>query len=139
MFLRSTSRLARASPLFRRYATSVRPQGLSEILQKNPDDVVITYARRTAIGRAFKGQFKDIPVDELLHALFKAALAESNLDPSRIDDICVGGFFPRFQGKGHALSSGNVRNVPSPFPPLHVSSSCPRCRDPSGSAYFDGE
>jgi hypothetical protein len=52
--------------------------------------VVITYAKRTAIGRAFKGQYKDIPVDELLHALFKAALADSKLDPSKIDDICVG-------------------------------------------------
>jgi Thiolase, N-terminal domain len=55
-----------------------------------PDDVVITYAKRTPIGRAWKGQFKDVPVDELLNALFKASLAESKLDPHKIDDICVG-------------------------------------------------
>ncbi|TEB35004.1 3-ketoacyl-CoA thiolase [Coprinellus micaceus] len=115
MFLRSTSRLARASPLFRRYATSVRPQGLSEILQKNPDDVVITYARRTAIGRAFKGQFKDIPVDELLHALFKAALAESKLDPSKIDDICVGTCHPPsplYMSRAATLAAGIPPEVP---------------------------
>jgi acetyl-CoA acyltransferase 1 len=41
------------------------------ILDKRYDDVVITFAKRTAVGRAKKGQFKDTPVDELLHALFK--------------------------------------------------------------------
>jgi len=41
------------------------------LLQKKDDDVVITFAKRTAMGRAKKGQLKDVPVDELLHALFK--------------------------------------------------------------------
>ena len=45
--------------------------GLKKILQKNPDDVVITFAQRTAMGRAKKGQLKDVPVDELLHGLLK--------------------------------------------------------------------
>lgn len=44
---------------------------LHNILEKKPDDVVITFAKRTAVGRAKKGQLKDTPVDELLHALFK--------------------------------------------------------------------
>ena len=43
----------------------------ANILDKCNDDVVITFAKRTAVGRAKKGQFKDTPVDELLHALFK--------------------------------------------------------------------
>ena len=43
----------------------------TNILDKCYDDVVITFAKRTAVGRAKKGQFKDTPVDELLHALFK--------------------------------------------------------------------
>lgn len=46
-------------------------RGLSAVLQKNPDDVVITFAKRTAMGRNKKGQFKDIPVDEMMQALFK--------------------------------------------------------------------
>jgi acetyl-CoA acyltransferase 1 len=45
--------------------------GLSKILQKHPNDVVITFAKRTAMGKAKKGQFKDTPVDEMLYALFK--------------------------------------------------------------------
>lgn len=106
--------------MFRRYASSSRPQGLAEILQKNPNDVVITYAKRTAIGRAFKGQFKDIPVDELLHALFKATLADSKLDPSKIDDICVGGFYPIFQARERALSQAYLGTCHPPSP-LYIS------------------
>ena len=53
-------------------AASSAPRGLSAVLDKKPDDVVITFAKRTAMGRARKGQLKDTPVDELLHALFKA-------------------------------------------------------------------
>lgn len=66
------SSLAHRSPfLIRAASTRVPPKGLSAILQKNPDDVVITYAKRTAIGKAKKGQLKDAPVDEILLALFK--------------------------------------------------------------------
>ena len=43
----------------------------NSILTKNPDDVVVTFAMRTAMGRAKKGQLKDTPVDELLAGLFK--------------------------------------------------------------------
>lgn len=62
------------SPLLTRAASSSSrslPRGLSEVLDKKPDDVVITFAKRTAVGKAKKGQFKDTPPDELLYALFK--------------------------------------------------------------------
>lgn len=60
------------SLLTRAASTSSRlPRGLSEVLEKRPDDVVITFAKRTAIGRAKKGQFKDTPPDEILYALLK--------------------------------------------------------------------
>jgi acetyl-CoA acyltransferase 1 len=52
-------------------AASTQARGLSAVLSKNPDDVVITFSKRTPIGRAKKGQFKDTPVDEILHGLFK--------------------------------------------------------------------
>jgi len=54
----------------RRYAGGITNRG-TNIFDKCYDDVVITFAKRTAVGRAKKGQFKDTPVDELLHALFK--------------------------------------------------------------------
>lgn len=58
-------------------AVSTAPRGRSSILDKNSHDVVITFAKRTAMGRAKKGQLKDIPVDEMLHALFKVNHTDS--------------------------------------------------------------
>ena len=60
----------RIQPIITR-AASTQACGLSAVLSKNPDDVVITFAKRTPIGRAKKGQFKDTPVDEILRGLFK--------------------------------------------------------------------
>jgi hypothetical protein len=71
MFFTTGTSLKRAvRPILSR-AASTRPPGLSKILEKNPDDVVITFAKRTVVGRAKKGQLNDVPVDEMLHALFK--------------------------------------------------------------------
>ena len=70
MLSRLTSRAVRLPSGYSR-AASTSTRGLQAILQKNPDDVVVTFAQRTAMGRARKGQLKDTPVDELLHALFK--------------------------------------------------------------------
>ena len=54
----------------RRCVSGITNKG-TNILDSRYDDVVITFARRTAVGRAKKGQFHDTPVDELLYALFK--------------------------------------------------------------------
>ncbi|KAA1468202.1 3-ketoacyl-CoA thiolase [Dentipellis sp. KUC8613] len=112
MFLRPTSsripaRLGRAA------STAVR--GRAAILQKNPDDVVITYAKRTAMGRAKKGQLKDVPVDELLHSLFRASLQDSKLNPAHIEDITVGTCHPPsplYISRSAALASGIPDYVP---------------------------
>jgi acetyl-CoA acyltransferase 1 len=60
----------RVPPTMRNVSTH-SGRGLSAVLQKNPDDVVITFAKRTAMGRNRKGQLKDVPVDEMMQALFK--------------------------------------------------------------------
>jgi hypothetical protein len=54
-----------------RRTASTLSSSRAQLLQKKDDDVVITFAKRTAMGRAKKGQLKDVPVDELLYALFK--------------------------------------------------------------------
>ncbi len=56
-----------------RTASTLGP-GRAHLLQKKHDDIVITFAKRTAMGRAKKGQLKDVPVDELLYSLFKVRL-----------------------------------------------------------------
>ncbi|EIM92442.1 3-ketoacyl-CoA thiolase [Stereum hirsutum FP-91666 SS1] len=96
-------------------AASTQARGKAALLQKNPDDVVITFAKRTAMGRAKKGQLKDTPVDELLHALFKATLEKTRLDPSKVDDICVGTCHPPsplYVSRAAALAAGFPDKVP---------------------------
>ncbi|KAF9044731.1 3-ketoacyl-CoA thiolase [Hymenopellis radicata] len=98
-----------------RAASTNAHRGLAAILQKNPDDVVITFAKRTAMGRAKKGQLKDAPVDEILHGLFKESLKATSLDPSKIDDICVGVCHPPsplYISRSAALAAGIPNHVP---------------------------
>ncbi|KAF9455839.1 3-ketoacyl-CoA thiolase [Collybia nuda] len=114
MLSSSTNLLARA-PRMMRAASSQPVSGLAAILQKNPEDVVITFAKRTAVGRAKKGQLKDAPVDEMMHALFKATLAKTKLDPTKIDDICVGTCHPPsplYVSRAAALAAGIPHDVP---------------------------
>lgn len=61
-----------AAPFTRSMATHSR--GLPALLEKKPEDVVLTFAKRTAMARARKGQLKDVPVDELMQALIKVGL-----------------------------------------------------------------
>ncbi|KAF8350033.1 3-ketoacyl-CoA thiolase [Amanita rubescens] len=112
MFLTSSRSLR---PKLTRMASTKTPYGRSAILQRNPSDVVITFAKRTAVGRAKKGQLKDTPVDEMLYALFKAALKETKLNPSKIDDICVGTCHPPsplYISRAAALAAGIPHHVP---------------------------
>ncbi|KAH9937657.1 putative 3-ketoacyl-CoA thiolase B [Fomitopsis serialis] len=96
-----------ASPLTRSMATQAR--GLPALLEKKPHDVVITFAKRTAMARARKGQLKDIP------ALIKATLEQTKLDPAKLEDICVGTCHPpspTYISRAAALAAGVPADVP---------------------------
>uniref|UniRef100_H2LRH1 Acetyl-CoA acyltransferase 1 n=1 Tax=Oryzias latipes TaxID=8090 RepID=H2LRH1_ORYLA len=54
------------------------------------EDVVVVHGRRTAIGRAKKGGFKDTTPDELLSAVMTAVLTDVGLSPHQLGDVCVG-------------------------------------------------
>ncbi|KAH7883626.1 Thiolase, N-terminal domain-containing protein [Phlebopus sp. FC_14] len=98
-----------------RNASTQTKRGLSAILEKHPDDVVITFAKRTAMGKNKKGQFKDVPVDEMMQALFKATLEHTGLDPRKIEDICVGTCHPpspAYVSRAAALAAGIPHDVP---------------------------
>ncbi|CAM0138010.1 3-ketoacyl-CoA thiolase with broad chain length specificity [Umbelopsis sp. WA50703] len=57
---------------------------------KSPEDVVVVSALRTAMTKGRKGGFKDMLPEDLLSAVFKGILNQTNLDPKLVDDICVG-------------------------------------------------
>lgn len=60
------------------------------VFLENEDDVVIVSALRTPICKSKRGGFKDTLPDDLLSAAFTAVLKDTGLDPTTIQDICVG-------------------------------------------------
>lgn len=65
-------------------------QGRASLLEKNPDDVVVTCALRTPFTKGGKGGLKDTQASDLLHGAFKALIDRSGIDPSLVEDIAVG-------------------------------------------------
>lgn len=60
------------------------------LLEKHPDDVVVTCALRTAITKGGRGGFKDTHAADLLTGAYKALIQRSGIDPSLVEDIAVG-------------------------------------------------
>uniref|UniRef100_A0A8D2DV53 acetyl-CoA C-acetyltransferase n=1 Tax=Sciurus vulgaris TaxID=55149 RepID=A0A8D2DV53_SCIVU len=57
--------------------------------QASAADVVVVHGRRTAIGKAGRGGFKDTTPDELLSAVLTAVLQDVKLRPEQLGDISV--------------------------------------------------
>lgn len=94
---------------------SIRGTGKSKLLRKSPDDVVVTFARRSPLQRARKGQFKDMSVQELLLEYFRKAVPDMKIDPAIIGDICVGTVLPPkapYDARAAALAAGIPDTVP---------------------------
>jgi len=57
---------------------------------KNADDIVIVYAARTPLCKAKKGGLKDTSLEYMIYALLKQVKERSGVDPSLVEDICIG-------------------------------------------------
>lgn len=57
---------------------------------KNPDDVVVVSAKRTAITRAKKGGFKDTMPDDLLKAALEGVVKDAGIKHEQVGDVKVG-------------------------------------------------
>ena len=64
--------------------------GRPGLVEKHPDDIVVTTALRTAITKGGRGGFKDTAAADLLHGAFTGLLKRSGIDPSLVEDISVG-------------------------------------------------
>ena len=53
-------------------------------------EVVISAAYRTPIGRAKKGTFKDTPSEGILSPLMAGLVQKTGVDPNIIEDIAIG-------------------------------------------------
>ncbi|KAF2812305.1 thiolase [Mytilinidion resinicola] len=66
------------------------PKGRAALLEKGPDDIVVTCALRTPICKGGKGLLKDTAAADLLVSAFTSLLQRSNIDPALVEDIAVG-------------------------------------------------
>ncbi len=95
-------------------------------MSKNPRDVVVVAAVRTAIGKAKKGSLKDTRPDDLLKAAIEGALKKvPDLDPSTIDDVVIGCAMPEGeQGMNVARIAAMAAGIPYTVPAMTINRFC---------------
>ncbi|WPG98679.1 Hypothetical protein R9X50_00147200 [Acrodontium crateriforme] len=71
-------------------ASHMSATGRAGLLEKRPDDIVITSALRTPFTKGGKGGFKDTAGADLLHGAFVNLIQRSGIDPKLVEDIAVG-------------------------------------------------
>lgn len=91
-------------------AGQISPSSKQALLKKNPDDVVIVGAYRTAMTKGGRGSFKDVGSDWILTKFLEAFLKKTGVDPSLIEDVTVGNVLNRAAGasehRGACLAAG---------------------------------
>ena len=76
-----------------------------------PDSIVITAARRTAIG-AFQGQFAPVSSPELGAAAIRAALADSGIGGDDVSEVLMGCVLPAGTGQAPARQAAIAADLP---------------------------
>lgn len=102
----------------------LRSSPCGSAVQNCPDDVVVVHGRRTAIGKAKRGQFKDTTPDELLAAVMKAVLSDLNLSPHTLGDVCVGNVLQPGAGALVARVAHFFSGFPAEVPVFTVNRQC---------------
>jgi len=85
-----TANMSHAQDRLSQVAAHMKASGRQGILEKHPDDIVVTTALRTPITKGGKGGFKDTASADLLHGAFVSLLQRSGIDPNLVEDIAVG-------------------------------------------------
>ncbi|XP_041839265.1 3-ketoacyl-CoA thiolase, peroxisomal [Melanotaenia boesemani] len=88
------------------------------------DDVVVVHGRRTAIGKAKRGAFKDTTPDELLSAVMTAVLTDVGLSPDQLGDVCVGNVLQPGAGALMARVAHFLSGFPESVPVYTVNRQC---------------
>ncbi|XP_046516466.1 3-ketoacyl-CoA thiolase, peroxisomal [Equus quagga] len=96
----------------------------SSIRRPADEDVVVVHGRRTAIGRAGRGGFKDTTPDELLSAVMTAVLQDVKLSPAQLGDICVGNVLEPGAGAVMARIAQFLSDIPETVPLSTVNRQC---------------
>ncbi|EEH40688.1 3-ketoacyl-CoA thiolase [Paracoccidioides lutzii Pb01] len=86
--------------------------GVAAITTKNPDDIVVTCALRSALTKGGKGGFKDTAASDLLVGVFKSLIDKSKIDPALVEDIAVGSVLPPGGGATEFRAAALVAGFP---------------------------
>ena len=89
----------------------------------NPDPVVILAARRTPVG-AFQGAFASVTAPQLGSVAIKAAIADSGVAASRLDEVIMGCVLPAGIGQAPARQAALGAGVPPSIPATTVNKMC---------------
>ena len=76
------------------------------------DDIVITAACRTPIGRAGRGAFAETPPDRLLSTVLQGTIERAGIEPGAVGDICVGNVLQPGAGAMGARMAALVSGLP---------------------------
>ncbi|KAF2204589.1 3-ketoacyl-CoA thiolase-like protein [Delitschia confertaspora ATCC 74209] len=85
-----TGKSSQAQERLSQVSSHLSGSGKQALLEKRPDDIVVTCALRTPITKGGKGGFKDTQSSDLLYGALKALIARSGIDPNLVEDIAVG-------------------------------------------------
>ncbi|XP_021121742.1 3-ketoacyl-CoA thiolase A, peroxisomal isoform X5 [Heterocephalus glaber] len=99
-------------------------QCFSGFPQPSAAEVVVVHGRRTAIGRANRGGFKDTTPDELLAAVMSAVLQDVKLSPEQLGDISVGNVLQPGAGAIMARIAQFLSGIPETVPLSTVNRQC---------------
>jgi acetyl-CoA C-acetyltransferase len=86
-------------------------------------DVVITAARRTAVG-SFLGSFAATPAHELGRVAIEAALTDAGVAPEEVSDVVLGQVLVAGQGQNPARQAAMAAGIPKEVPAFGVSQVC---------------
>jgi acetyl-CoA C-acetyltransferase len=89
----------------------------------NPDPVVILAARRTPVG-AFQGVFASVTAPQLGAAAIKAALADSGVHGSQVDEVIMGCVLAAGLGQAPARQAALGAGLPIGVPATTVNKMC---------------
>jgi acetyl-CoA acyltransferase len=95
-------------------------------MAKQVQDAYIVAAKRTPVGKAPRGMFRNVRPDDLLAHALKAALAQvPSLDPQAMDDVVVGCAIPEAeQGLNVARVALLLAGLPDSVPGVTVNRFC---------------
>jgi acetyl-CoA acyltransferase 1 len=92
--------------------------------EKSDDDVVICCALRTAMAKARKGGFKDTPCEDMLASVFKAVVAQTQVNPATIGDIQIGNVSQPGAGAATSRMGQFLGDLPFEIPLAAVNRQC---------------